>query len=177
MSSFFINKCPGYTCKRYYVVLIFLLACVMAQTLNEGDKAFLPTLKDSYQNTVNLAEIAASGQWIALWFYPKALTPGCSIQAKNYSDKAELLKQANIQAFGVSADNPDEQCHFIEELKLSGQMLPDSDGSLAKAYGVDGTLYKRDTILISPEGKVAKIWRSVNPSNDADTVLEFVQSH
>jgi peroxiredoxin Q/BCP len=149
----------------------------MAQTLNEGDTAYLPTLKDSYGNNVNLNELASSGKWIALWFYPKALTSGCSIQAKRYTDMADAISKANIQAFGVSADNPDEQCQFIEELKLSGQMLPDSDGSLAKAYGVNGVLYSRDTILISPEGIVEKIWRSVNPSTDADNVLNQVLTH
>jgi thioredoxin-dependent peroxiredoxin len=162
---------------RSCVFLVFLLACAMAQTLNEGDQAYLPTLKDSYDNTVNLAEINASGQWIALWFYPKALTSGCSIQAKHYTDMTEAFAKANIKVFGVSADNPDEQCQFIEELKLSGQMLPDSDGSLAKAYGVNGVLYNRDTILISPQGHVAKIWRNVNPANDADAVLNYVLTH
>lgn len=162
---------------RSCVFALFLLACAMAQTLNEGDRAYLPTLKDSYSNTINLSELASSGKWIALWFYPKALTPGCSIQAKHYTDMSQTLADAHIQAFGVSADNPDEQCHFIEELKLSGQMLPDSDGSLAKAYGVNGVFYSRDTILISPEGVVEKIWRSVNPSTDADNVLNQVLTH
>ena len=156
---------------------LFLLVWAMAQTLNEGDSAYLPTLKDSYDKTVNLAELNASGKWIALWFYPKAMTAGCSIQAKHYSDMAEALNKANIQAFGVSADNPEEQCTFIEQLKLSGQMLPDSDGSLAKAYGVSGVFYSRDTILINPEGKVAKIWRSVDPNTDADNVLRQVLTH
>jgi thioredoxin-dependent peroxiredoxin len=158
---------------RHLVLLLFLLGLGMAQ-LDEGDKAYLPTLNDSYDSTVNLSELSASGKWIALWFYPKAMTAGCSIQAKHYTDMAQALSDANIVAFGVSADNPDEQCHFIEALKLSGQMLPDSDGSLAKAYGVSGVFYSRDTILINPQGLIAKIWRSVNPGSDADKVLEFV---
>jgi thioredoxin-dependent peroxiredoxin len=90
---------------------------------------------------------------------------------------AQDLSDAGIQAFGVSADNPEEQCQFIEELKLSGQMLPDDDGLLAKAYGVTGVFYSRDTVLINPQGKVEKIWRNVNPGTDADTVLEYVRSH
>jgi thioredoxin-dependent peroxiredoxin len=161
---------------RYFLMLLFLLAWVMAQSLHEGDLAYLPTVNDSYGNSINLSDLAQSGKWITLWFYPKAMTAGCSIQAKHYTDMAEALAKANIQAFGISADNPDEQCHFIEELKLSGQMIPDNDGSLAKAYGISGVFYSRDTILISPQGKIAKIWRNVNPSTDADVVLEYVQS-
>jgi thioredoxin-dependent peroxiredoxin len=55
--------------------------------------------------------------------------------------------------------------------------LPDSDGSLAKAYGVNGVFYSRDTVLINPKGVLEKIWRTVNPSTDADTVLEYVLAH
>ena len=154
-----------------------VVALTLAQNLNLGDDAYLPTLQDSYQNTIHLAAIPASGNWLVLWFYPKALTAGCSVQAKHYSDMAQVLKEANIQAFGVSADNPEEQCQFIEELKLSGQMLPDNEGLLAKAYGVSGVFYSRDTVLINPQGKLEKIWRNVTPSTDADTVLEYVKSH
>jgi thioredoxin-dependent peroxiredoxin len=158
-------------------MLLCLIDISLAQSLSEGDQAFLPILQDSYQNPVNLADIPAAGSWLVLWFYPKALTAGCSIQAKHYTDMAQAFSDAAIKAFGVSADNPQEQCQFIEELKLSGQMLPDFDGSLAKAYGVSGVFYSRDTVLINPQGKVEKIWRNVNPGTDADTVLEYVTSH
>jgi thioredoxin-dependent peroxiredoxin len=143
--------------------------------LNEGDAAFLPALKDSYGQSVNLADVAA-GQWLVLWFYPKALTSGCSLQAKRYSDLTFDLEAANVRAFGISHDNAEEQCEFIESMKLSGQMLPDTDGALAAAYGVSGVFYNRDTVLINPEGKIEKIWRSVNPVDDADRVLEYVRS-
>jgi thioredoxin-dependent peroxiredoxin len=172
---------------RFWLILFYLtnlalftltmFTLTLAQSLNEGDDAYLPALQDSYDHLVNLADIPASGKWLVLWFYPKALTAGCSIQAKHYTDMAQDLSAARIQAFGVSADNPEEQCQFIEQLKLSGQMLPDDDGSLAKAYGVTGVFYNRDTVLINPQGKVEKIWRNVNPGTDADTVLEYVRSH
>jgi thioredoxin-dependent peroxiredoxin len=163
--------------KRFYLLLLITLTTVgLSQSLSEGEAAFLPTLEDSYGETVNLAEVPASGQWLGLWFYPKALTSGCSLQAKRYSDLTAEFEAANIRAYGISHDNAEEQCEFIESMKLSGQMLPDTDGSLAAAYGVVGVFYNRDTVLINPEGKIEKIWRGVNPVDDADRVLEYVKS-
>lgn len=149
---------------------------VFAQSLKEGDVAFLPSVKDSYDETVNLADVPARGEWLVLWFYPKAMTSGCSLQAKRYSDMARDLQAANIRTFGISHDNAEEQCEFIESMKLSGQMLPDTDGALAAAYGVTGVFYSRDTVLINPNGKIEKIWREVNPVDDADRVLEYVKA-
>jgi thioredoxin-dependent peroxiredoxin len=148
-----------------------------SRSLNEGDVAFLPTLKDSYNNVVNLADVPATGQWLVLWFYPKAMTSGCSVQAKRYSDLSPEFEAASIRAFGISHDNAAEQCEFIESMKLSGQMLPDTQGTLAAAYGVSGVFYNRDTVLINPEGKIEKIWRNVNPVDDADRVLEYVRNN
>jgi thioredoxin-dependent peroxiredoxin len=160
----------------FWLLLLGGMTMALAQSLNEGDAAFLPTFQDSYGESVNLADVPAAGQWLALWFYPKAMTGGCSLQAKRYSDMTPELQAANIRAFGISADAADEQCAFIESMKLSGQMLPDSDGALAAAYGVSGVFYSRDTVLINPEGNIEKIWRSVNPVDDADRVLEYVNT-
>jgi thioredoxin-dependent peroxiredoxin len=166
--------------KKYWFILSILLLGVitmaLTQSLNEGDAAFLPALEDSYGKTVNLADVPAAGEWLVLWFYPKAMTSGCSLQAKRYSDMSPGLQVANIRAYGISHDNAQEQCEFIEIMKLSGQMLPDTDGSLATAYGVGGVFYSRDTVLINPDGRVEKIWREVNPVDDADRVLEYVKA-
>lgn len=144
--------------KRFYISLsCMVLIVALGQSLSEGDTAFLPTLENSYGETIALTEIPASGQWLVLWFYPKAMTSGCSLQAKRYSDLAPDFETANICAFGISHDNAEEQCDFIESMKLSGQMLPDTDGSLAATYGVGGVFYNRDTVLINPDGKVEKI--------------------
>jgi thioredoxin-dependent peroxiredoxin len=156
------------------VMTMALVTTGLTQSLTEGDAAFLPTLQDSYGNDVNLADVSAHA-WLVLWFYPKAMTSGCSLQAKRYSDLAPDLEAANIHAYGISHDNAEEQCEFIESMKLSGQMLPDTEGALAAAYGVGGVYYSRDTVIISPEGKVSALWRNVNPVEDADKVLEYVK--
>lgn len=163
--------------KRFYIFLLGMaITMVLGQSLSEGNAAFLPTLEDSYGEIINLAEVPASGQWLVLWFYPKAMTSGCSLQAKRYSDLTPEFEAVNIRAYGISHDNAQEQCEFIESMKLSGQMLPDTDGALAAAYGVVGVFYNRDTVLINPEGRIEKIWRGVNPVDDADWVLEYVKN-
>jgi thioredoxin-dependent peroxiredoxin len=163
--------------KRFSIFLLgMVMTMALGQSLSEGDAAFLPALEDSYGKTVNLADIPPAGHWLVLWFYPKAMTSGCSLQAKRYSDLSREFEAADIRTYGISHDNAEEQCEFIESMKLSGQMLPDTAGELATAYGVAGVFYNRDTVLINPEGNIEKIWRSVNPVDDADKVLEYVKS-
>jgi thioredoxin-dependent peroxiredoxin len=144
----------------------------------------LPQVQDSYGRTIDLAQLAKQGKYILLWFYPKASSPGCSMQAKRYADLYSTFKAAGVEVFGVSADPGAAQCTFIEKMALQGGMLPDKSGTLGKAFGVTGLLgiglwfgmYNRDTVLINPEGKVEHIWRGVNPMKDADTVLEFIKA-
>lgn len=157
------------------LILLMLIAPLALAQLQEGDAAFLPDVEDSYGNAVNFNELNDAGYWIALWFYPKAFTNGCSLQAARYSDLNETLLEAGIQAFGVSADDAETQCEFVEELATNGHMIPDPDRLIAEAYGViGGNFFSRDTVLINPEGQVEKIWRTVNPIDDADRVLEYV---
>jgi thioredoxin-dependent peroxiredoxin len=163
--------------KQFWLIFLSgVITMALTQSLKEGEEAFLPMLEDSYGETINLADTPATGGWLVLWFYPKAMTSGCSLQAKRYSDLTSELEAANIRAFGISHDNAEEQCEFIESMRLSGQMLPDTDGALAAAYGVVGVFYNRDTVLINPDGKIEKIWRNVNPVDDADRVLEYVKA-
>ena len=160
--------------KPLAVFLSISLSLAAAQ-LQEGDDAFLPEVTDSYDRAISLDEVNAQGQWIALWFYPKAFTGGCSLQAATYSQLSEAFAEADIAAFGVSADDAETQCEFVEELAENGAMIPDAQRVLADAYGVlGGTFFSRDTVLIAPDGVVERIWRTVDPVDDADRVLEYV---
>jgi len=164
--------------KSIILVAILLLSVGFSQGLEEGDTAFLPTLPNSYGRPVALADAASEGGWVALWFYPRAFTGGCSLQAKRYSDLHEDFTRASISAYGVSADSAQTQCDFVEELAQNGAMIPDPRRVLADAYGVDGgAFFNRNTVLINPAGRVEKIWRNTDPIDDADRVLEYVLKH
>lgn len=160
--------------KPLAILLSIGLSFASAQ-LQEGDDAFLPEVTDSYDRIVDLNELNTQGQWIALWFYPKAFTGGCSLQAAAYSQLSDAFAEADIAAFGVSADDAETQCDFVEELAENGLMIPDAQRVLADAYGVlGGTFFSRDTVLVAPDGVVERIWRTVDPVDDADKVLEYV---
>lgn len=146
--------------------------------LAQGEPALMLKVQDSYGKPVDFARLTASGEYILLWFYPKAKSPGCTAQGKRYTDLYDEFRRRRVAVFGVSHDPGAEQCEFIEQLALKGGMLPDRDGSLAKAFGVGGLFgfYNRDTVLINPQGRIERVWRGVNPFKDADTVLEYLKS-
>ncbi|TBH20039.1 peroxiredoxin [Thermus thermamylovorans] len=153
-------------------VVLLLWGFLRARALAPGDKAPLLQAQDSYGRPVDLR-----GTWAVLWFYPKAHSPGCTFQAKRYSELYEEFRRLGVQVYGVSHDPASEQCAFLERLALQGGMIPDRDGRLARAYGVRSLFgfYSRDTVLIHPEGRIERVWRGVNPLKDADTVLAYLK--
>ncbi|GIW25511.1 peroxiredoxin [Meiothermus sp.] len=152
--------------------------------LKPGDPAPLIQVQDALGRTVDLAELVKQGRYIVLWFYPRANSPGCTAQGKQYADLHDAFRQLGAEVFGVSADPASAQCKFIDRLALGGGMIPDPSGAVGRAFGVGGWLgfglllgmYNRDTILINPQGRIEQIWRNVNPFQDARQVLEYLQS-
>lgn len=160
---------------RNLLCLLALLTPAWAQKI--GDPVNLPKVQDSYNKPVDLPALAQEGRYLLFWFYPKALSPGCSAQGKRYAELYDEFKKLGVEVFGVSADPGAEQCAFIEKLALKGGMIPDKSGTLARLFGVGGFFgfYNRDTILVNPQGRIEQIWRGVNPFRDADTVLAYLK--
>lgn len=131
-------------------------------------------MRDASGEEVCLAELARRG-WLVLFFYPKAGSPGCSIQARRYASLAGQFQSLGAAVFGVSPDPPEAQCRFADRTGV--RMIPDPEGRLARAYGVGrrlGLWLRRDTVLINREGRVERIWHGVNPLRDAVTVLRYL---
>lgn len=151
---------------------LLCLGFLRAAALSPGDKAPLLEAQDSYGRPVDLR-----GSYVVLWFYPKAKSPGCTAQAKRYSELYPEFQRLGARVYGVSHDPAAEQCDFVEKLSLRGGMIPDPEGRLARAYGVQSLFgfYRRDTVLLNPQGRVERIWRNVNPFKDADTVLAYLR--
>lgn len=158
--------------------MLLVFGALFAKGVSVGDVAPLPKVQDSYGKPVDLAEVIKQGKYVVLWFYPKAMSPGCTAQAKRYAELFDQFRALGAEVYGVSSDPASEQCDFIEQLGLKGGQLPDKSGGLAKAFKVGGILgfYNRDTIVIGPDGKVAAAYRGVNPFRDADNVLAFLKS-
>ncbi len=132
-------------------------------------------MRDAFGEEVDLAARAREG-WVVLFFYPKAGSPGCSLQARRYAALRDEFQRLGASVFGVSTDRAEVQCRFAERTGVG--MIPDPNGELAQAYGVRRMLGRcsRDTILINREGRVEKIWRRTSPLQDADRVLAYLRT-
>ena len=121
------------------------------------------------------------GKWLVLYFYPRDDTPGCTEQAARYRDAMRELEAAGGAVCGVSVDDSDSHAAFARKFNLPFALLADRKGETAARYGSlrDFGLLKfakRNTFLIDPAGKVAKVYLGVNPArNTTDVVNDLKQ--
>lgn len=116
------------------------------------------------------------GKWVVLYFYPKDFTSGCTLEAHNFQRDLSKYNAANAAIVGVSVDSVNSHKEFCAKEGLNFKLLADPDGKVAGQYGSlsdnDGTKYaSRNTFLINPDGKIAKVYLSVNPWNHSEDVL------
>lgn len=123
------------------------------------------------------------GQIVVLYFYPKAMTPGCTTQACGIRDSKKALAKANTVVFGISPDEPKKLKKFIEKESLNFDLLSDPDHALAEKYGVwdlkkfMGREYMgivRTTFIIDEEGVLRHIMDDVKTKTHHDDVLSLV---
>ena len=155
----------------------------IVMALTEGDKAPEFSLDSSTGETLSLSDL--KGKKVALYFYPRDDTPGCTIEACNFRDSIEALTEAGILVLGVSGDSVESHNQFIDKFDLNFPLLADEDKAVSDKYGVwverirDGKTsmgIKRVTFLIDEEGTIAKIWPEVKPDGHALEVLEAAQN-
>jgi len=139
-------------------------------SLAVGTKAPTFTTQDTSGKTVSLENYA--GKTVVLYFYPKDDTPGCTKQACSFRDNYRAYQDKDITVFGVSVDNVASHQKFTEKFNLPFPLLADTNGAIAKAYGVDGGGYaKRVTFVIDETGKVAKVYDTVKTDTHASDIL------
>jgi peroxiredoxin Q/BCP len=132
---------------------------------------FTPSDQDGTTRT--LADFR--GKWLALYFYVKDDTPGCTEQACKFRDDIGELKDLGARVVGVSVDNTESHANFAKKYNLPFTLLADSRGEIAARYGSlrsDRGMAKRNTFLIDPEGNIAKIYLSANTSRNSAEVIE-----
>jgi peroxiredoxin Q/BCP len=121
------------------------------------------------------------GKFVALYFYPKDQTPGCTTQACEFRDNIFAFRDANAVILGVSVDDVESHKKFSEKHGLPFPILADADKVTAKEYGVLkrflGTvqLAKRDTFLIDPQGKIVRHYPDVDPKGHSQLVLKDIK--
>jgi thioredoxin-dependent peroxiredoxin len=132
----------------------------------------LPSQEDTQ---VSLSQF--KGKWVVLYFYPKDMTQGCTIEAHNFQRDLPKYDALNAVVLGVSLDTVESHKTFCTKDSLTFKLLADPDHKVIDAYGVpiasrgEMKFANRDTFLISPAGKVAKVWTGVNPTTHSDDVL------
>lgn len=144
----------------------------------ENKKAPSFKLNDQNGKTHTLKDYV--GQYVILYFYPKDLTPGCTVEAKSFRDLGKEFKALNAQVLGVSADIEKSHKIFCEKHRLTFPLLADVNKETVKKYGVwvQKTMFgkkyfgiQRDTFLIDPQGKIIKHYQKVNPLSNPQEVL------
>ena len=131
------------------------------------------TTTDDEGNTVSLSDF--QGKVVVLYFYPKDDTPGCTKQAQSFRDNYAEYQGKELVVLGVSMDDQASHQKFKEKYGLPFTLLVDSDGSITKAYDVDGGGYaKRITYIIDGEGKITHVDANVNTSTHAQDVLATI---
>jgi len=115
-------------------------------------------------------------KWVALYFYPKDGTPGCTTEACEFRDNIFAFRRLNCQILGVSLDDEESHKAFAEEHGLPFPLLADTTGSAADAYGVKTrmlgmTMAKRQTFLIDPDGRVARHYADVDPDKHSAEII------
>ena len=116
------------------------------------------------------------GKWVVLYFYPKDGTPGCTIEAHNFQRDLAKYEQKKAVVLGVSVDNADSHKEFCAKQGLTFKLLADSDKKVSQQYGSLTNLLvmkisARNTFLVNPEGKIAKVWTGVEPGKHSGEVL------
>jgi thioredoxin-dependent peroxiredoxin len=141
-------------------------------TLQIGDTAPELKLKDQHGNLVFLRDYA--GRWVVLYFYPKDDTPGCTREACNFRDESERLVPFNVQVLGISVDSRESHESFAKKFKLNFPVLADPTRKITRAYGALAfyRLARRMTFIIDPQGKIRKIFKSVNPKIHVEEVAQ-----
>jgi peroxiredoxin Q/BCP len=122
------------------------------------------------------------GKWVALYFYPKDDTPGCTTQACGFRDNVFAFNKEGAVIVGISVDEVASHKEFAEKHSLPFTILADSDKAVTRSYGVLKTymgvmeMARRDTFIIDPQGRVAKHYESVDPEGHSQLVLADIKA-
>ena len=151
-------------------------------TLKVGDKAPQFTLLDQHEQPVSLSQFA--GKKVLVYFYPKALTPGCTTQACGLRDSKLELDKLNIVVLGISPDLPKKLAQFVEKKALNFTLLSDADHQVAEAFGVWGEKkfmgrtydgIHRISFLVNEQGVIEQVFDKFKTGEHHQMVVDFVK--
>ena len=151
--------------------------------IKENTKAPIFKLPSTSKNIYSLKD--SFGKYIVIYFYPKDDTPGCTLEAKDFSKLNSMIGKKNTVVYGISKDSIESHLKFKKKYKLKFDLLSDEKLSVIKKYGVWGMKsflgkkFKgiiRSTFLINSNGKIHKIWSNVRVKDHAKAVVEEIKN-
>jgi len=150
-----------------------------SSTLDVGDQAPPFTLPDADGNPVSLSDFAS--QPVIVYFYPAAMTPGCTTEACEFSSARTPLNGGGYTVLGISPDKPEKLAKFREKENLTITLLSDVDRSVLAAYGAYGEKKQygrtvqgviRSTFVVGADGRLEQVWRNVKATGHVARVLK-----
>jgi len=176
---------------RKQMVLALSLFVALLATAHVGATGELPavgTEAPTFKLTTNEGNVASlsdfKGKWVVLYFYPRADTPGCTIEACSFRDSFKRVKNIGAVVLGVSPDTAQAQKKFVDKYDLPFTLVADADKKICNAYGViqEKNMYgkrvmgvARTTFIIGPDGKIKHIFEKVKPEGHAEEVLNWLK--
>ena len=182
------------TSSRRFVLGLFLLLAMLAPVIAQAapDAAAMPAVgapAPDFSLTTNEGHPASlkdfRGKWVVLYFYPKDFTGGCTLEAHNFQRDLAKYEKANAAILGVSVDTAESHKSFCAKEGLAFKLLSDPDAKVSTQYGSameynGAKLAARNTFIVDPEGKIAKVFTGVKPATHSEEVLSALtalQSH
>jgi peroxiredoxin Q/BCP len=161
-----------------FALLVMTVIVVNAQTPPAAPAAgsAAPTFKLTTNEGKEASLADFKGQWVVLYFYPKDFTSGCTLEARNFQRDIAKYQAAHAVILGVSTDTADSHKDFCAKEGLNFKLLADIGGTVSEQYGSimlhEGVKYSaRNTFIIDPTGKIAKVFMKVSPAGHSDEVL------
>jgi len=171
--------------KKLFIALcgLVLIAAVAPRLVRAAGRPDVGTvapdfsLKSQDGSAVSLQGLR--GKWVVLYFYPKDMTSGCTIEAHNFQRDLAEYEKRNAVILGVSVDNVDAHKQFCVKEGLTFKLLADHEHAVSKMYGTLTNLgvvqyASRNTFLINPEGKIARVFTGVKPAGHSQEVLAAI---
>lgn len=166
----------------FLIPAVALAATIALRPAHAADEAMpsvgqpAPTFTLPSQDGSPIALDSYRGKWVVLYFYPKDMTTGCTIEAHNFQRDLARYEAANAVILGVSVDTVDSHKQFCTKDGLTFHLLADPDHKVVDQYGSLGhfgtfTIANRNTFLIDPRGKIVKVWTKVDPQKHSEEVL------
>ncbi len=152
------------------------------KTLTAGDLAPQFELKNQNEEVIKLEQLLETGK-VLVYFYPKASTPGCTVQACGLRDSISELNQLNTQVVGISPDLPKKLANFVEKQGLNFNLLSDPDHKVADDFGVWGLKkfmgkeydgIHRISFLVDQDGKVEHVFNKFKTKDHHQVVLDYL---